>query len=111
MNTLGIALMIIGGGFIILAHYWFVMNTRFENHDQMGASINFDQPFFFGAVLISTGVGFLGLLAWYWCIALAFGLIIAASLYKWWILDKIMQMFRRPNPKRIQESNRVGGRF
>ncbi len=106
MNALAIAVIAVGCGFIILAHYWFIMNTRYENHDQMGASINFDQPFFIGAVLVSIGIGFAGILLWYWCIALAIGLVIAASFYKWLILDKIMQIFRRPNPQRIQQSNK-----
>jgi hypothetical protein len=99
MKTLGTALMLLGGSFIGIAHYWFLLNTRGENHDQMGASISFDQMFFVGALLIAIGIGLAGLLAWYWCIILFFGLEGFSLLYKWLFLDKVMELFRRPNSK------------
>jgi hypothetical protein len=99
MDIFTMVLMVAGAGFIGLAHYWFIMNTRYENHDAMGASVSFDQPFFIGAVLVAVAIGLRGILAWSWCIALFFGMLAAGLPYKWFVLDKIVGLFRRPNPK------------
>ena len=74
------------------------MNTRYEHYDEMGASITFDQPFFIGALCISIGLAIGGFLDWYWCIAVLIAAEILSWLYKWFILDKVMILFRRPNP-------------
>ena len=105
MNTAGIILMILGGGLMCLAHYWFIMNTRYQNHDTMGASINFDQPFFIGALLISLGTGLSGILPWYWCTAFFLGIGVLSMPYKWHVLDKAIEPFRRPNPNRMNEKS------
>ncbi len=74
------------------------MNTRYVNHDEMGASINFDQPFAIGVIFLLIGIGIQGWLAWYFCILAFVILELVSTLYKWWILDKIMNLFRKPNP-------------
>jgi len=99
MNLWAITIFILGGGFILLAHYWFVMNTRFEHYDTMGASISFDQPFAIGSLLISAAVGIAGWIPWYFCILL-FVVLEAISLpYKWKLLDPIVGRYRRLNPR------------
>ncbi len=50
MNLWAYATIILGGAFVVLAHWWFVLNTRYEYYDEMGASINFDQPFAIGTL-------------------------------------------------------------
>lgn len=98
MNILAAFILFLGAGFIGLAHFWFIMNTRYKCHDMMGASINFDQPFAVGALLVSIGFGLQDWLAWCSCIMAFLALEIFSLPYKWYVLDRIMDHFRLPNP-------------
>jgi len=98
MNLWSILIITLGSGFMLLAHWWFVMNTRFQHYDTMGASISFDQPFAIGAILISIGIGLAGWLPWYFCILLFVALEAISLPYKWKLLDPIAGRFRKPNP-------------
>lgn len=109
MNLWSIAAIILGGGFILLAHWWFVLNTKYEHYDTMGASINFDQPFAVGALMISIGVGLGGWLQWYFCILLFIVLEVISLPYKWKILDPIVGCFRKPNPINNNSEQAGGG--
>ena len=89
MNFVGYIFVGIGLFFIALAHYYFIHNTKEENYDVMGASINFDQPFAIGNLLISIALGMLGLLPWYLCICAFIGIEIISLPYKWKLLEPL----------------------
>ena len=105
MIYIAITLLLLGVILIILAHYWFIVNTKEEHYDCMGASINFDQPFGLGSIFLSIGLCLSGLLEWYWCILLCIGLIIFGTFYKWLILDKIIEPFRAHNSTKKSKPN------
>ncbi len=105
MIYIAIILLLSGVLFIILAHCWFIVNTKEEHYDSMGAAINFDQPFSLGSILLSIGLFLAGLLQWYWCVLLCISLIIFGNFYKWLILDKIIELFRVHNSTKKSKQN------
>ena len=97
MNILAIILFLISAIFFIIAHYWFVLNTRYVNHDKMGASINFDIPFGLSNLFFWIALTVSGFSKWYISI-ICFILMVPISLvYKWYILDKLLEPFRKRN--------------
>jgi hypothetical protein len=82
--------------FFLQANYFFIVNTRHEHHNGMGASISFDQPFAISNILFQVGICLLGYYPWYAALASFVILQMLSLVYKWKILDKVLDPFRIP---------------
>lgn len=99
MNTVFVILEMVGVYYIVLAHYHFIENTRYDQHDAMGAAASFNQSFSLGTILLTLGIGVSGVMKWPYCVGLFIGLNILSLPYRWFVLDKIMASFRKPSPE------------
>ena len=97
INILVIILFIIIAAFFIIAHCWFVNYTRNENYDRMGAPAPFDIPFGLSNLLFWIALTVSGYSKWYISIICFIFMLPMSFVDKWYILDKLLEPFRKPN--------------